>query len=239
MEVKPKEQPMLFSTPMVKALLDGSKTETRRDKNLKELNHNPDRWRPMYAKDGNYSFRDDELESTMRIKCPWSEGNILWCKETWKPSIIMAEGAMGEYPMIRYKADSFEVPVSPEDYDWFRDLTKNGKYNYQSSMFMRRKFARIFLRIESIGIERLHDITEEGAIAEGIEPFGPIDGAYFRNYSKNAKTDIKHPNHESPAISSPILSYKSLWEKINGEGSWESNPYVWCIKFTKIENYGK
>ncbi len=233
-----KEVPMLFQTPMVKALLAGTKTETRRDKNIKEINQNPDNFRPMYAKDGIYSFCDETKDCKVDIKCPWSKNNVLWCKETWKPAIRMAEGAMGEYPMVRYKADSSEVPVSPEDYDWFTNLTKDGKYNYQSSMFMRRKFARIFLKITEVKLERLHDITEEGAIAEGIEPWGSIQGAYFRNYSKNATTYIKHPNHESPALNSPIKSYKSLWDKINGAGSWESNPYIWVIKFTKIENYG-
>lgn len=233
----PKEQPILMSTPMVQALLAGTKTETRRDKNLKEINLNPDEWyiSPSQPINGVIRFNNKMFGSVFeQVKIPWRIGIVLWIKETWKPAI---EGKTTLHNAIRFKADNYSIPLPDEDTEWFNNLTKDGKFTYKSSMFLRRKFARIFLIITDVRIERLHDITEEGAIAEGIEEWGSIQGAYFKNYSENAKTKSNHPKHESPALGNPIDSYKSLWESINGEGSWNSNPFVWVISFSKIENY--
>lgn len=241
-DVKPKEQPILMSTPMVQALLAGTKTETRRDKNLKEINENPDEWTfhgttkcdvPQGYKIGTYIFTREKDPLATAVKCPWEVGNILWTKETWRPVLKIDQNAMGEWPMIRYKADSSEIAVPFDEYEWFRELTKDGKFIYKSSMFMRRKFARIFLQITEIKLERLHDITEDGAIAEGIGGFDlpqscrELYPASYKDYSKKSETWNL----------SPIDSYKSLWESINGEGSWEKNPWIWCVKFEKLNSY--
>lgn len=228
---KPKEQPILMSTPMVQALLNGTKTETRRDKNLKEINEDADEWGFVHCiidGDGKNpralveNFKTGEIRP---IKCPWSVGNILWCRETWKPAI---EGKVTMYNAIRYKADSASIPLPDEDIDWFNNLTKDGKFNYQSSMFMRRKFARIFLRITEIKLERLHDITEEGAIAEGICEFTK-DETVFK-YGLDGQEWATMPY-------TAVKAYKALWESINGEGSWNSNPFVWVVKFEKLNSY--
>lgn len=244
-KIKPKELPILFKTPMIQAILNNTKFETRRDQKLKEINLSPDDWElltfKVFSEEYGFNkavFHNCQTEDVKVVKCPWMKNDILWCKETWRPNLRGTMTNPGYEYLIRYKAGGDDVLVPIDEKDWFEELTADGKYKWKSSMFMRRKFARIFLKVESVELQRLHDITEEQAISEGIEPWGSIQGAYFRNYSKNATTDIKHPNHESPAISDPIKSYKSLWESINGDGSWESNPWVWVIKFTKIENYG-
>lgn len=254
-EVKPKEQPMLYSTPMVKALLDGSKTETRRDKNLKEINENPDEWGldDPFVDDalllGNSYFSNYRTGEKRIVKKPWRVGNILWCRETWKPTVRMDENVVGVFPFIQYKADSTQVPVPKEEYEWFKELTKDGKFTWKSSMFMRRKFARIFLKITDVKLERIQDITKEGAIAEGIEFINPREEARISipcsDVAISAYENANHYKHypddkkgnQCFRYKNPIDSYKSLWNKINGEESWDKNIFCWVIKFSKIENY--
>lgn len=235
-----KEVPMLFSTPMIEALLAGTKTETRRDKNLKEINENPDEWSLIGKKDslvpflmgGLYRFGNKDGTSKM-IKCPWAVGNILWCRETWRPDIHFTDLSTSRndiVKVIRYKAGLESVTVPTEEEEWFDNLTKDGKLTYKSSMFMRRKFARIFLEVKEVTIERLHDITGIDAIHEGIlsKSFEFESPVYF-DYTKGIKTYI--------SCFSPIDSYKSLWKSINGSESWDLNPFVWRIQFKRIENY--
>lgn len=231
---------MLYQTPMVQGILNDIKTETRRDKNLKEINENPNRYGLIYFGTGNmpkskkqeviamFSDNDNNLNPVV-IKCPWRVGNILWVKETWKPSIILAEGAIGEYPVIRYKADSIEVPVPPEEYEWFTELTRNGKFTWQSSMFLRRIFARTFLKVTEVGIQRLHEITWEDCLAEGIEREWDGTAYWYKNYA--------HKPYPAMFKQDPIASYKSLWERINGAGSWATNPYIWYVRFEKLKGY--
>ena len=191
----------------------------------RQSDESPNIWKIIEFNNGIAEFFNENYPEDYRIiKCPWRVGNTLWVKETWRPGVI------GEHPynkVFRYKADGMNLPLPIEDREWFEKLTADGKYNWQSSMFMRRKFARIFLKITDIKLERLQDITEEGAIAEGIERINTHGNNYaWKGYGK----EYAHFN--------PVNSYKSLWELINGSGSWELNPWVWVIKFEKIKGYG-
>ena len=88
---------------------------------------------------------------------------------------------------------------------------------------MPRVASRINLLIKDIRVERLQDITEEDAIAEGLEYYESEGKRYFTNY-------VDEPN-----FLGAVNSYHSLWEKINGKDSWESNPWVWVIDFERIK----
>ena len=227
-----KEVPILMSTPMVIALLDGTKTETRRDKNLKEINENPREWTCNHKKINKngvfYTLYNVLNEEVKTIKQPWQKGNILWCKETWKPSLSVGFAPDSSQSVILFKADGERVQVPKEEEEWFKELTKNGRFTYKSSMFMRRKFARIFLEVTNVSLERLHSITPLQCINEGIESKMGNRTDLYRNYM--AKDEW---------TADAVLSYKSLWEKINGIGSWKSNPWIWRIEFTKLNNYKK
>ena len=202
-----KEIPILFSGPMVKAILDGRKTQTRRI-----LKANPS-WRPdPFAKDppGIVTFNSlDASGAETKIKLRWQPGDHLWVKETWmhqdgwykdpKPNTYV-EGA--GYTWVDYRADTtyaHELELSELGHVW------------RPSIYMPQWASRITLKVESVRAQKLHDITEADAIAEGY-PFVFTEG-----------------------ISNPLAWYLDLWEEINGEGSWALNPWVSKTTFEVIQ----
>jgi hypothetical protein len=199
-------KPILFSTPMVQAILDGRKTMTRR-----VMNPQPTHFDVKKIVDWN-----DVIYPMPKYKV----GDILWVRETTCYVMLddahdLLEGAKDRIQFV-YKASVHS--------DWMEYAKEKFGYKWKPSIFMPREAARIFLRVTDIRVERLKDISEKDAIAEGIEivnekvpvkPYKDYLGQY--NYYSN-----------------PINSFKSLWESINGEKSWEQNPYVWVIHFEKI-----
>jgi len=196
MPLNKKMKPILFSTPMVQAILDGRKTQTRRiikgtAKEWIETATNPDWMKTAY-----------ELS---RIR----NGDILWVRETFAeqhPAMTPGDD-IPDWVNYIYKADN------PEP-DW-----RNGKW--KPSIFMPREAARIFLEVTNVRAERLHDLDDNDAINEGI---GAVKSGYeYHDIYQDYLNDKNSLN--------PIPSYKSLWEKINGKGSWDLNPWVWVYKF--------
>lgn len=192
-----KERPMLFSAPMVRAILDGRKTQTRR-----------------IMKDPFNGFPHGK------------PGDRLWVRETWAnvdTAPTWNGAAMCEESQIVYRAD-----FGPEPVDW----------NWRPSIHMPRAASRINLEITGIRVERLNDISESDAVAEGIESFRPVpgdgpgspyDGYIYKDYTgKNAVPYF---------ITDPRESFRTLWESINGPGSWGKNPWVWVIDFQDLRNF--
>jgi hypothetical protein len=154
-----KERPILFSAPMVRALLDGTKTQTRRIVKLTDSGRvkepgSPRNWHP-----------EDPYASAA---CPYgAPGDTLWVKETWNSSNqwnVMKPTDMPEGAPIFYGAD----------YD-AAGLRNCGPW--RPSLFMRRWMSRITLEVASVRVERLHAITEADAKAEGVEQWN--DGAWY------------------------------------------------------------
>lgn len=219
-----KERPILFSTPMVKAILDGRKTETRRiikpqpiwnveeDGNIYQGNHKG------YIKvDGHPNWR----ELFVSEFCTHEVGDILWVKETFR-EYYEPNGNPNE-PLIAYKADD---NASPD--------------KWRPSLFMPKYIARIWNLIKSVHIEKLQDITEAGALAEGI-PFyksSTGDDLYYKDYMADSK-GYGHPEYDYPTVSTAVESFKTLWQSINGIESWEVNPWVWVIKYKVLSTIGK
>ena len=249
-----KEKPILFSGPMVKALLEGRKTQTRRIMKSKwfelsyEIGHlryteyDPLKYHPKDAesigrhKAGSGPFDPKNAESQRHAAsfCPYGEiGTMLWVKETFMhEEATYCEEASVSIPAIPantiYRAD---IPNSEAGEGWC------------PSIFMPRKLSRITLEITDIHVERLKDISEEDAIAEGIISHtfeGSVPGDYWKNYqfkTSNPKRGVVLSDVEHRILAywkSPINSYKSLWESINGEGSWDANPWIWAISFRRI-----
>lgn len=139
--------------------------------------------------------------------CKYLIGDVLWVRETFKPNNIPTG-----WP-FHYRAanDTF---TDPENEKW------------KPNIFMPKAACRIFLEITNIRVERLNDISEQDAIAEGIErtDFNSFFNEYYKNYLPTGYTDLL-----------PKDSFKSLWQSINGKDSWEANQWVWVISFKRIE----
>ena len=245
-----KEIPMLFKDSMVAAIMSGTKTETRRlvfndddypdgdEYSKAEIVYNPeiadpkeDEIVPMTLKGACIQFNDGEHIVKHNYG---TEGDVIWVRESWRPFLKKAaeqpvSGAV--YDMCIQFRDEAIVRVLAEDGDWFMNKTNNGsKFRWQPNMFLYRRYARTFLKRTFTKVERLQDITEEGAIAEGICEFTK-DETVFK-YGLEGWEWATMPY-------TAVGAYKMLWESINGKGSWDLNPWVIVIGFEKIDNYGK
>lgn len=180
-----KERPILFSAPMVRALLDGSKTQTRR-----------------ICKTG------DRLESVFygnkRFGAP---GDRLWVRESWgahfmwdtvRPISIPNDGKS----CVFYQADGAIVG----------GCSATQRKRWRPSIHMPRWMSRITLEVVSVRVERLQDITETDAMAEGVE---------WKDHAGLAKYTARK-------------LYQTLWLLINGLDSWEANPWVWVVEFKRV-----
>ena len=201
-----KERPMLFSAPMVRAILDGRKTVTRRL--VKPSPHKVDGGVPFA--DAPAWAQAEPGSSVMR--CPYGvRGTRLWVRETFCDNWYMDRG------VIKYRADG-EL-----DSDMF-----DAGCTWRPSIHMPRWASRITLEVTGVLVERLQDISEKDAQAEGIERTEDFFGCpCWRVYGEPDGGDVVAPDD-------PIGSYRSLWESINGPGSWEQNPFVWVINFRRV-----
>ena len=216
-----KEYPILMSSPMVRAILADQKTETRRVVKFKPPFTDHSAWQSAYkCSNSGWLFTDGPLRDPEKQvpmlqreggkQCPYGDlGDHLWVRETYQ--IVASRDFEDNCDFaVQYLADNH--------IEKWRD--NGGEMNYpidekkRPSIFMPRKFSRITLEIVNIKVERLQDISAMDCITEGIE-----------------RSDIQDP-HES-AIDDR-KRYKELWESINGAGSWDKNPWVWVIQFTKI-----
>lgn len=200
-----KFKPILFSTPMVEALLEGRKTMTRRiiDPQPK-VGYTPKILCDHFGKKFLEVRKSDVELHTNPAKLKYQVGDILWVRETFYEPIF--ERLNGKY---YYKAD----------------LEKQGwNFKWKPSIFMPKEACRLFLKVKAIRVERLQDISEDNAIAEGIEILGYNEGTVYRDYLR----DHSETNNS-------IVSFSTLWESINGLHSWSSNPFVWVIEFEPIE----
>lgn len=216
-----KERPILFSTPMVEAILDGRKTQTRRTRGLEEINKNPDDWHfvGMCVTDsGELKATFQNCEDFVRIKCPYGKpGDRLWVRETWQKTDFL-------HP-------------SNENYGYVYKASENGKdwqenteeWKWKPSIHMPKAAARIWLEITDISVERLQDISKEDAITEGIEPVA--DG--YKNYMPKLSSTSQF------CWPTAYHSFQSLWESINGAESWDLNPWLWVVKFKVLSTTGK
>lgn len=204
-----KERPILFSGNMVRAILDGNKTQTRRIVKEKEIRNRF----PMYIKNNIWAWGTKPCDGTQAcwshdtFKCPYgTEGDRLWVRETW--SYLDSEKTE-----FIYRAD---------DNRWIEDLHSAGS-PWKPSIHMPREASRITLEIKNIRVERLQDISEEDSKAEGIEWIINSENAWgWRDYA--TRNSITYVCTES---------FKSLWESIHGSESLKQNPWVWVIEFEK------
>lgn len=217
--VTTRERPIIFSEPMVRAVLAKRKTMTRRI--VKPQPQHP-RFRGMLALD------DEGIELYLHdrtlvraVRCPYGKpGDRLWVRETWgdcSPGADALVGTKWDKPWYRADADTYgllghdgEGAVYVEDVKW------------RPSIHMPRSASRITLEVTAVRIERLQDISEADAFAEGVQCESYID-------YRRATTEDGHPLH-----SHAVDLFHLLWEALHGPGSWAANPLVWVIGFKRI-----
>jgi hypothetical protein len=192
-----KERPILFSAPMVRAILDGAKTQTRRIvKPQPEFRHGC-----FFNPGDSTGYGPGLFISNCRYGQPRDR---LWVRETFVcDDYRYPNGPIDELKEeLFYRADDENPFEAPE-----------GKF-WKPSIHMPRWASRINLEITGVRVERLRDISEEDAQAEGAQP--SLVGA-----------DLDYLKYRA--------GYQTLWESINGDGSWEVNPWVWIVEFQRVE----
>ena len=234
----PRERPLLMSGPLVVATLQGRKTRTRRvitpqppegvDRIVVE------RYVPAIVdkfgelQPGPEIFGAYDLSGEWGVRCPYGEpGDRLWVRETWRPDRMRD----GEWDCdVFYAADGVtrridENTISELDgSDWIRP--KQADRGNVPGIHMPRWASRLLLEVTEIRVERLHEITEDDAQAEGIV----FDGRWWLGAPHPIKGHAK-------VFPTAVQAFQSLWNAINGKRcgcAWDDNPHVWVVGFEVI-----
>lgn len=238
-----KEHPILFSAPMVRAILEGRKTITRRV--VKPRPSSGAHWQPIVLS-GHGGFVDGHGAP---LRCPYGQpGDRLWVRETFQ---VVGYGGFGQSTERGY--ESFETigvefaaggdpstfdflngkPVegTPKtvDYAMANRMSDSGPEGNRPSIHMPRWASRITLEVTGVRVERLQDISDADAISEGVERWVVGDNGW-RDY-------MLTPEEESVAGVPPMTakqSFQTLWKSINGASSWNNNPWVWVVEFKRV-----
>lgn len=231
----PKENPILYTAAMITAILDGSKTETRRIMKGKSPNSifHPGEWADSYVLDpGNESWRQKDNRYG-------NAGDLLWVREAFVEDPNCDHESWNENFLSFYQWDNSKTDKlknlpnalrSPAHVMYAQNHPNIIDMTWRPSIHMPRWACRIELENSSVHWERLHAITEAGAIAEGIKSIA-VDGIPgYQDYSGQLSffSNEAQPEHH---VSAAVQSYKSLWNSINGENAWDRNDWVQVIKF--------
>jgi len=205
-----KQRPILFNADMVRAVLDGRKTQTRRiireqpEVIPKEDEHGkPGFWIPFNA--GKTMVRNDD----MHIACPFGlKGDRLWVRETFRVHSRATDVATLVYKASEQQSwtqQTHRVPIEKCNKPAVVDT-------WTPSIHMPRWASRITLEITGVRVERLRDLSEEDAKSEGVIP--PAGGVL--------------PGWEHR------INFRDLWMSIYGADNWEANPWVWVVEFKRV-----
>jgi hypothetical protein len=210
------EKQILFNTEMVKAILEGRKTCTRRV--LKQ---------PFEVHPNGFITKRKGNERLIPYEAPYKVGDILYVRETWMISNPFGDFARdnmtAEYMYKAGYAKGKRIPIT-------RDKETNLGV-WKPSIHMPKEAARIFLKVTDVRVERLQDISEKQAINEGV-------GDLFLDYIANCEGEkYKVPmEHDTLAIDQFELLWNSTIKKVDiNHYGWDTNPYVWVIEFERIE----
>lgn len=217
-----KERPILFSASMVRAILEGSKTQTRRSSRYQEAFAEMDGqicawtgfmgWQRIEAV---LAPENAGLNTNPEVRCPYGlPGDRLWVRETHAimstdPGTVSV-AYRERVPVDKTLADTdggLDVIYVSDPTAWQWASAHIDCERWRPSIFMPRWASRITLEITDVRVQRLQEISEEDAVAEG------------RAMAPNA----------------PCGYFPETWESINGEGSWDANPWVWALTFKKVQ----
>jgi len=223
-----RERPILFSVPMVRALLEGRKTQTRRvvkwrglqpGLNLQfsglSVERSGTNWVLTSPTRTSHEYR------SVPMPCPYGKpGDRLWVRETSR-----AEELEGGPDGVRYAADgAFREIENTRDaaVAWMNlNNYRRGQGLAVPGIHMPRWASRITLEVTGVRVERLKGISEADAQAEGAREC---------DFATGREVLLAGPSQRG----SFVLHYRDIWEQINGAGSWDANPWVWCISFRRV-----
>jgi len=225
-----KERPIIFSAPMVRAILDGTKTQTRRvvkpqppeGQRIDTCHYNETGWAYWYLGSG----LDSGSCRCNNVRGPYGHsGDRLWVKENHILSpanfadrdldLYNVTDPDGNGRICQYTATSPDTSTPVKDYG----------LKVRPSIHMPRWASRILLEVTEVRVERVQDISGEDAWWEGIGYQGG-SGRCVANYA-DGRVEIDGPMC--------LSAFRDLWESINGPGSWDANPWVWVVSFKRIE----
>jgi hypothetical protein len=218
-----RERPILFSGPMVRAILEGRKTQMRRIVKHPEYYGCPTGDCPHSLQiHCNAAMNEPDILS----ECPYGKpGDLLWVRETWfiasTDTGSVSIGYKERLPAGKTLTDTdggLDVIrcLDREIVRWAEDRISD---HWRPSIFMPRWASRITLEITDVRVERLNDISEANAYEEGVSDTWPLDSLpYLSAFGGRAV----------------INNYAHLWKSINGNGSWAKNPWVWVISYKRI-----
>lgn len=200
-----KERPILFSAPMVRSILSGAKTQTRRVFKLPRGCS----WFAAHGGESAGMVQDDDGPAWWHVdeqRCPYGQpGDRLWVRETWREWSDAAWHYAADGTVLPRHRDSelSGVIAQRAPFTW-------ESYRWRPSIHMPRWASRILLEITDVRVERLQDISRGDAMAEGC-PFSNMQ-----------------------AGPDPRGWFAGIWSQINGPDSWAANPWVWVIEFRMV-----
>jgi hypothetical protein len=247
------DRPIIFSAPMVRALLDGRKTQTRRVvKNVPPqpapnchpshtarhpapyldayCGGKPTPANPRGMGRNWHWWQVDDRPGVEAFRLPYAPGDRLWVREAWAPN----EVAPGE-PIFR--AD-YGQANGVQSYNLRDGSCEAAVSNWRPSIHMPRWVSRLTLTVTDVRVQRLNDISEEDAIAEGIDmDQAPGTAAWgWHDYGRGDSLAKRY-------FADPRNSYRTLWNSIHGPDAWAANPWVCALTFTvargNIDGVGK
>lgn len=231
MSAQIKERPILFNGAMVRALLDGSKTQTRRVvKPAPEMVTD----RKIEPWEGDPAALLNLLEQSGR-RCPYGQpGDRLWVRETWGVVSNAWDGdgnlvdwvpdrpatAIADMPFGQGYYSGHAIYAADGSHEWAGDDDGGGEPRsaWHPSIHMPRAASRILLEIVSVRVERLQEIGDVDSRAEGVT----IEDRHMGGYCAGQ------------FLPPSVRAYRELWEGINGASAWNANPWVWVVEFKRV-----
>lgn len=233
------DRPILFSAPMVQALLAGRKTQTRRILPHPEYYGCPTGDCPHSHQDECNKAMVENTAADLR----YAVGDRLYVREEyyqrghwWEDATDLTAKGKPKWKFAAYDHNiTFDAPPkflkarsrsNPAEIHWYKRLGR----------FMPRRYSRVTLAVTDVRVQRLRDCSESDAVAEGVEPgLHPDTGKPCGWKSYEIIHSGRHKGQPNPhAIvpnKSPVTSYAELWDSINGEGAWDANPWVVAVSF--------
>lgn len=203
-----KERGIIFNAEMVRAILDGRKTQTRRVMNNQPCTLSGE---TISVQQDDFNFRwvgDLHNDTSGWFPCPLGKiGDRLWVRETWRKFDFSDKCGCSEYPCGCPENGAIMYRATQDD----------GESKWRPSIHMPRRYSRITLEITDVRVERLQSISEADAKAEG-----------FDNSQSDAANSIGW-------FEKPIRAFRRIWENIYGDDGWNNNHWVWVIEFKKVE----
>ncbi|MBW5802221.1 hypothetical protein [Halomonas elongata] len=224
-----KERPIIFSDEMVRAILDGRKTQTRRA------------MKPQPVKNGafwewggaGWSMDHGVVPvvpgHSMSARCPYGQpGDRLWVREAWQGPLVSEED-MAADPTWAKDLSVYQTPghcayrASGDSCEFFDAHEDEVVARWRPSIHMPRWACRLLLEVTAVRVERLQDIGDSDAAMEGVEEQG-YDWVNYRY------------RDDSHVALSARASFSTLWDSINGLGAWNTNPWVWVVEFQRVDS---